>query len=232
MSSTGAPLLQVLVVDDEKGIRDLVHDALSISGFEVTGAADGLEALALLRNKKWDLCILDINLPKVDGFALLEKLRERDAQTPVLLLSARGENFDVTHGLKLGADDYVRKPFGLEELVLRVQALLRRTHSVQERNHLIVGPIQIDDDRHIVTFDGDLVDLSKTEYRLLWELASQPERVLSKEYLLEAVWGIDFENNSTVVDTYISYLRKKLHNGKFEGIQTVRGIGFKLTVEK
>lgn len=232
MSSSGAPKLQVLVVDDEKGIRDLVHDALSLSGFDVIGAADGLEALALLRNKKWDLCILDINLPKVDGFTLLEKLREKDSQTPVLLLSARGENVDVTHGLKLGADDYVRKPFGLEELVLRVQALLRRTHSPSAETHIIAGPIQIDDARHLVTFEGNFVDLSKTEYRLLWELAAQPERVLSKEYLLETVWGIDFENNSTVVDTYISYLRKKLHKNGFEGIQTVRGIGFKLVVGK
>ena len=129
MFSLGAGRLQVLVVDDEKGIRDLVHDALSLSGFDVTGAVDGLEALALLRNKKWDLCILDINLPKVDGFTLLEKLRERDVQTPVLLLSARGESTDVTHGLKLGADDYVRKPFGLEELVLRSNACTRNTNS-------------------------------------------------------------------------------------------------------
>jgi len=226
------PSGQVLVVDDEKGIRDLVRDALSLSGFEVTGVADGLDALALLRNQKWDLCILDINLPKVDGFTLLEKLREKDKQTPVLLLSARGDSEDVTHGLKLGADDYVRKPFGLEELVLRVQALLRRTHPAEEAAHLIFGPIEIDDARHIVTFNGDLVDLSKTEYRLLWELASRPEMVLSKEYLLESVWGIDFENNSTVVDTYISYLRKKLHKDGFEGIQTVRGIGFKIAVKK
>jgi len=103
---------QVLVVDDERGIRELVRDALAVAGFTVTGAADGLEALTLLRKQKWDLCILDINLPTVDGFSLLEKLREKDSQTPVLLLSARGENADVTHGLKIGADDYVRKPFG------------------------------------------------------------------------------------------------------------------------
>ena len=112
--------IQVLVVDDEQGIRDLVHDALA--GFEVTRAADGLDALNLLRKQKWDLCILDINLPKVDGFALLEKVREKDKQTPILMLSARGDNDDVTRGLKLGADDYVKKPFGLEELVLRVHA--------------------------------------------------------------------------------------------------------------
>ena len=224
--------IQVLVVDDEQGIRDLVHDALSLAGFEVTKAADGLEALALLRKQKWDLCILDINLPKVDGFTLLEKLRESDKQTPILLLSARGESVDVTHGLKLGADDYVKKPFGLEELVLRVRALLRRTTQEGPTNLILAGPIRTDDGRHTVEFNDELIDLSKTEYRLLWELASRPEMVLSKEYLLESVWGIDFENNSTVVDTYISYLRKKLHKDGFEGIQTVRGIGFKLALKK
>ena len=221
----------MLAVDDEKGIRDLVHDALSLAGFEVTGAADGLEALTLLRKQKWDLVILDINLPTIDGFSLLEKLREKDLQTPVLLLSARGDNVDVTRGLKLGADDYVRKPFGLEELVLRVKALIKRSSTIVEAQQLIAGPITIYDASHEVRFNDELIDLSKTEYRLLWELAARPGMVLSKEYLLENVWGIDFENNSTVVDTYISYLRKKLHKDGFEGVQTVRGVGFKLVIK-
>jgi two-component system OmpR family response regulator len=221
----------VLAVDDEKGIRDLVHDALSLAGFEVTGAADGLEALTLLRKQKWDLVILDINLPTINGFSLLEKLREKDPQTPVLLLSARGENADVTQGLKLGADDYVRKPFGLEELVLRAKALIKRTSPAVQSQQVIAGPITIDDASHEVRFKDELIDLSKTEYRLLWELAARPGMVLSKEYLLENVWGIDFENNSTVVDTYISYLRKKLHKDGFEGVQTVRGVGFKLVIK-
>jgi two-component system OmpR family response regulator len=221
----------VLAVDDEKGIRDLVHDALSLAGFEVTGAADGLEALTLLRKQKWDLVILDINLPTIDGFSLLEKLREKDLQTPVLLLSARGDNADVTQGLKLGADDYVRKPFGLEELVLRAKALIKRTSHAVQSQQVIAGPITIDDASHEVRFNDELIDLSKTEYRLLWELAARPGMVLSKEYLLENVWGIDFENNSTVVDTYISYLRKKLHKDGFEGVQTVRGVGFKLVIK-
>lgn len=223
---------RILVVDDEKGIRELISDAFKLTGFEVVGAADGLEALALLRNEKWNLCIIDINLPHIDGYALLEKLRERDTATPVLLLSARGESVDVNRGLHLGADDYVRKPFGLEELVLRAKALLRRNSEPTQSRTLIAGPIVIDDDRHEVQFQGQLIELSKTEYRLLWELASRPSMVLSKEYLLETVWGIDFENNSTVVDTYISYLRKKLHLNGFEGIKTIRGIGFKLDIKK
>jgi two-component system OmpR family response regulator len=147
---------QVLAVDDEKGIRDLVHDALSLAGFEVTGAADGLEALTLLRKQKWDLVILDINLPTIDGFSLLEKLREKDLQTPVLLLSARGDNADVTQGLKLGADDYVRKPFGLEELVLRAKALIKRTSSTVQSQQVIAGPITIDDASHEVRFNDEL----------------------------------------------------------------------------
>ena len=232
MSAVNQVKRQILVVDDEKGIRDLVHDALSLAGFEVTGAPDGIDALNLLRKQQWDLIILDINLPKIDGFTLLEKVRERDPNTPVLLLSARADSEDVTHGLKLGADDYVRKPFGLEELVLRVQALLKRVQGPIETHSIFVGPLHIDDDRHEVRFNDELVELSKTEYRLLYELATRPGMVLTKEQLLDSVWGMDFENNSTVVDTYISYLRKKLHRDGFEGIQTVRGIGFKLSVSK
>ncbi|MEN9325346.1 MAG: hypothetical protein RL414_1100 [Actinomycetota bacterium] len=231
--SLGVPSgAKILVVDDEAGIRNLIKDALSLSGYEVTSAADGLEALALLRKSMWNLILLDINLPHIDGFTLLEKINEMGISTPVLLLSARGESVDVTRGLKLGADDYVTKPFGLEELVLRVQAILRRTHTAEPSRIIHAGPIQIDDLRHEVRFNDELIDLSPTEYRLLAELADKPGIVCSKETLLENVWGIDFENNSTVVDTYISYLRRKLHKDGFDGIQTVRGIGFKLVVSK
>ena len=224
--------IEILVVDDEDGIRNLIRDALSLSGYTVTSAKYGLEALALIRNKKWDLCILDINLPKIDGFALLEKIREAGINTPVLMLSARGESVDVTRGLKLGADDYVRKPFGLEELILRVKAILRRNEVNENSVITHVGPIHIDEARHEVRFNEELIDLSRTEFRLLSELASRPGMVFTKEGLLERVWGIDFENNSTVVDTYISYLRKKLHREGFDGIQTVRGVGFKLVFTK
>jgi two-component system OmpR family response regulator len=223
---------RILVVDDEKGIRDLVQDALRLIGLEVTTAEDGLTALKYLRTQKWDLCIFDINLPGIDGYTLLEKLREQDSHTPVLMLSARGESVDVNRGLLLGADDYVRKPFGLEELVLRAKALLKRVTPENDAHYIIAGPITIDEDRYEVRFHGELIELSKTEYRLLIELATNAGRVLTKEYLLENVWGIDFHNNSTVVDTYISYLRKKLHKDGFEGIRTVRGIGFTLEVSR
>jgi two-component system OmpR family response regulator len=149
------------------------------------------------------------------------------------MLSARGDRADVTRGLTLGADDYVTKPFGLEELVLRVKAILRRSQfseNVQET--LTHGPITLDAKGHQVTFNGEAVDLSPTEFRLLQVLLESKGRVLSKTHLLDEVWGITFESESTVVDTYISYLRKKLHRDGFEGIRTIRGVGFQLNAEK
>ena len=163
----------------------------------------------------------------MDGFELVERLRKNGNNVPVLMLSARADRVDVTRGLTLGADDYVIKPFGLEELVLRLKAILRRSQiSGLQNAALKCGPISIDDSTHTVTFDGDIVDLSPTEYRLLQVLIENKNRVLSKTVLLDDVWGINFESESTVVDTYISYLRKKLHRDGFEGIKTIRGVGF------
>jgi len=143
------------------------------------------------------------------------------------MLSARADRVDVTRGLTLGADDYVVKPFGLEELVLRLKAILRRSHlSGVPSSTIKCGPISIEDSTHTVTFNDEVIDLSPTEYRLLQVLIENKNRVLSKGVLLDDVWGITFESESTVVDTYISYLRKKLHKDGFEGIKTVRGVGF------
>ncbi len=163
----------------------------------------------------------------MDGFELVERLRENGNEVPVLMLSARADRVDVTRGLTLGADDYVVKPFGLEELVLRLKAILRRSHfNSTQAATISCGPISIEDGIHTVTFNGDAVDLSPTEYRLLQVLIENKNRVLSKSLLLDDVWGITFESESTVVDTYISYLRKKLHRDGFEGIKTIRGVGF------
>ena len=221
---------RVLAVDDEAGIRDLVTDVLTLSGFEVTTASDGLQALDFIRKNKFDLYLLDVNLPKIDGFTLLEKIRERDTNIPVIMLTARTEKDDVNHGLRAGADDYVRKPFGVEELVLRVEGLLRRTHAQQPKK-LMCGPIEVDEESHSVKFMDERVDLSPTEFNLLAELIHKPNIVHTKERLLEVVWGLDFETSTNVVDTYISYLRKKLHKDGYEGIKTVRGIGFKIESE-
>ena len=219
---------QILVVDDESGVRELVGDVLDLEGYEVTFAVDGLEALALIRKQKFDLYVLDINMPKIDGLVLLEKMRSSGDPTPALLLSARREKDDIHQGFRVGADDYVTKPFSIEELALRVEAILRRTKSQETRNILRCGPIMIDLDQHRVQHEEVNVDLSPTEYNLLQYLVERKNKVVKKDALLNAVWGIDFENNSTVVETYISYLRKKLHRNGFEGIRTIRGVGFQI----
>ena len=223
----------ILIIDDEAGVRELLADALKLAGFETLTAADAMIAQTLLRTVKPDLLVVDINMPLMDGFEFIERIRGNGDQTPALMLSARGERADITRGLTLGADDYVTKPFGLEELVLRIRAILRRSKFSDETSTLLsCGPITLDESLHQVSFNGEVVDLSPTEFRLLHILLESKGRVLSKSHLLDEVWGINFETETTVVDTYISYLRKKLHRDGFEGIRTVRGVGFQMQAEK
>lgn len=223
----------IMVIDDEAGVRELLADALKLAGFETVAAADAMVAQTLLRSVKPDLLIVDINMPMMDGFEFIERIRGNGDNTPALMLSARGDRADITRGLTLGADDYVTKPFGLEELVLRVRAILRRSQFTEVvPTVLACGPITLDEESHKVTFNDEVVDLSPTEFRLLHVLLESKGRVLSKAFLLDEVWGINFETETTVVDTYISYLRKKLHKDGFEGIRTVRGVGFQLQLEK
>jgi two-component system OmpR family response regulator len=222
-----------MIIDDEAGVRELLGDALKLAGFETVTAADAMVAQTLLRSTKPDLLIVDINMPLMDGFEFIERIRSNGDNTPALMLSARGDRADVTRGLTLGADDYVTKPFGLEELVLRIKAILRRSQFSETVSETLTnGPITLDAKSHQVTFNGEVVDLSPTEFRLLQVLLESKGRVLSKPHLLDEVWGITFESESTVVDTYISYLRKKLHRDGFEGIRTIRGVGFQLNAEK
>jgi two-component system OmpR family response regulator len=223
----------IMVIDDEAGVRELLGDALKLAGFETIAAADAMVAQTLLRTVKPDLLIVDINMPMMDGFEFIERIRTNGDNTPALMLSARGDRADITRGLTLGADDYVTKPFGLEELVLRVRAILRRSQFTEAApTSLSLGPITLDEGSHKVTFNGEVIDLSPTEFRLLHVLLESKGRVLSKSFLLDEVWGINFETETTVVDTYISYLRKKLHRDGFEGIRTVRGVGFQLQLDK
>jgi two-component system OmpR family response regulator len=217
----------ILVVDDEIAIRDLISEVLSIAGYEVTTSGDGLEALNLIRKNKFKAILLDVNLPKLDGFAILEKVRESAPTQPIIMLSARTDKDDVTHGLRLGADDYVRKPFSVEELILRVENLFKRD-SKADPTIFQCGPITLLEAEHKVLFEDKEIDLSPTEFNLLLFLIQNNGRVLTKEKLLDLVWGLDFETSTNVVDTYISYLRKKLHKNGFEGIKTIRGVGFKL----
>ncbi len=233
MNTPDAQQTKILIVDDEAGVRELLKDALKLAGFDTHVANDGMSALTALRSFTPDIMIIDINMPLMDGFELVERLRKNGNDVPVLMLSARADRVDVTRGLTLGADDYVVKPFGLEELVLRLKAILRRSQiSGMASTSLKCGPISIDDATHTATFNDDVVDLSPTEYRLLQVLIENKNRVLTKAALLDDVWGITFESESTVVDTYISYLRKKLHRDGFEGIKTIRGVGFTIQEPK
>ena len=223
---------KVLVIDDEPGVRELISEALSLSEITAVQAADGLEALSFLRRERFDLLILDINMPKLDGLALLEKLRTEGMSVPVQMLSARAYNAYINQGLRTGADDYLTKPFSIEELVLRVKAIMRRSKGeVAEVKVLTCGPILMDFSKYSVKFNDQPVDLSPTEFKLLEQLILHRGNVVTKETLLSEVWEIDFKSNSTVVDTYISYLRKKLHIDGFDGIKTVRGIGFQIVAD-
>jgi len=224
-------MAKILVVDDESGIRDVLCDGLHLAGFTTVTAIEGVDALKILRDEPVDLIIADINMPRINGYEMLERLREQGDDTPALLLTARHDRADVTRGLRLGADDYVTKPFGLEELTLRVKAILRRTNGSQDDDSLKLGPLQLFDSSHSVLLGGAPVELSPTEFKLLRYLMKQPKKVVRKEVLLDAIWGMGFATGATVVDTYISYLRKKLHTPTWQGIKTVRGIGFLITDE-
>lgn len=217
----------IIVIDDEPGVRDMLTDALRMQGYSAMAVADGHAGLREIYAGNFDLIISDVNMPKVTGFELLERLRATGNETPVILLTARGDRADVAVGFRAGADDYVTKPFGLEELMLRVQARLKHL-SQAGKEVLEVGPVRLDEDAHIVTVDGAEVELSPTEFRLLQELMLRNPKVATKGALLDSVWGINWDTNVTVLDTYISYLRKKLHTDNWQGIKTVRGIGFQI----
>lgn len=221
----------ILVVDDEPGVRDMLADALRMQGYAVEVAADGHSGLREIHDGHFDLVISDVNMPKVSGFELLERMRATGNETPVILLTARGDRADVAVGFRAGADDYVTKPFGLEELLLRVAARLK--HLVSAKGDVLeVGPIRLDEDLHQVTRDGELIELSPTEFRLLQELMLRSPKVATKGSLLDSVWAINWSTDVTVLDTYISYLRKKLHTESWHGIKTVRGIGFQIEGNK
>jgi two-component system OmpR family response regulator len=222
----GSPL--ILVVDDEPGVRDLISDALNLVGLSSITAAHGMEALAKLRDNQIDLLILDINMPTMDGYEVLERMNQQGSKTPVIVLTARLDREDTKRAFELGADDFVRKPFGIEELTLRVNAILRRSQpQVKNESVIVAGVITINLDQHHVAVDGATVELSPTEFRLLETFMQNPTRVLSKDFLLTEVWGLDNYAVPNVVETYVSYLRKKL--GDALPLRTVRGVGYQFT---
>lgn len=220
--------LRILVVDDEEGITALLSETLRLAGFDPVVSTTGPDALELVRKNPVDLVLLDVNLPLMDGFQTLVQLRQRHPAIPIIMISARQDKQDVIEGLKLGADDYVTKPFSIEEVVMRINTVLRRVHGESDGMVLRVGPVALSVDTYEAWLGEEKIDLSRTEFNLLRILMEGSNRVLTKDHLLREVWGYDFLTSTNVVDTYISYLRKKLHRHGFEGIKTVRGIGFQI----
>ena len=242
-AATPAPEARLLVVDDEPNIRDLLASSLRFAGFEVVTAADGNGALkaAQAEGAEPDLIVLDVMLPDMDGFTVARRLRERDVTTPILFLTARDDMADKVQGLTVGGDDYVTKPFGLEEVVARIRAILRRTRAVEGEDDgiLKVADLILDEDAHEVHRAGVEVDLSPTEFKLLRYLMLNAGRVVSKAQILDHVWEYDWNGDAAIVESYISYLRRKVD--QIEGrdgkpvaplIQTRRGVGYMLREPK
>lgn len=219
----------ILVVEDDTSVREMVCDALQLAGYETKSAVDGSEALTSQQKSRADLIVSDVNMPKVDGYELAQRLRDRGDTTPIIFLTARSEKPDIGKGFRVGADDYISKPFGIEELVLRVAAILRRARPADAPTTLSVGPITVDLESVSVKLQGAIVPMSPTEFKLLVALIENKSRVVSRQFLMDEVWEMGFAESATVVDTYISYLRKKLHTADFEGIRTIRGFGFQIT---
>ena len=226
------PVVNVLVVDDEVHIGELVSMALRYNGYQVEVVGNGRDALSAVRRARPALVVLDVMLPDLDGFEVAKRIRETDGgadRLPVIFLTARDTTADKITGLTLGGDDYVTKPFSIEELVARVHAVLRRSEgSRPDDNRLSFADLILDTDTREVWRGGRLVELTATEYRLLHYLLLNARRVLSRSQILEQVWEYDFSGNASVLETYISYLRHKIDDGSSPLIHTVRGVGYSL----
>jgi two-component system, OmpR family, response regulator len=220
---------RVLVVDDEESITDLLGMALRYEGFEVDVAHTGRQALKAASERRPHLMVLDVMLPDVDGFEVTRRLASRGEKVPILFLTARDATEDKVRGLTLGGDDYLTKPFSLEELVARVRAILRRAGEFEDRSaQLSFADLEMDDDAHEVRRAGTLVELTATEYKLLRYLMANARKVLSKAQILDHVWNYDFGGEGNIVETYVSYLRRKLDALGPPLIHTVRGVGYSL----
>ncbi|MEY4434175.1 MAG: hypothetical protein RIR16_215 [Actinomycetota bacterium] len=220
--------IKVLIVDDEPNIRDLLSTSLRFAGFSVHAVKNGAEAVYAAEKGAPDIILLDVMLPDMNGFSVTKKLRSMGINSPVLFLTARDETQDKVTGLTVGGDDYMTKPFSLDEVVARIHAILRRTKTVEvEDSVLSVGEITINQDAHEVFVNGTSVELSPTEYKLLRFLMSNANRVLTKAQILDHVWEYDFNGEMGIVESYVSYLRKKLDPLTTEPlIQTKRGVGY------
>jgi two-component system OmpR family response regulator len=222
---------KVLVVDDEENIRFLVESALQLAGMETAGAEDGRAGLKLVSDFRPDLIVLDVMMPELDGFDVLQRLRDGGSRTPVIFLTARDSTDDRVRGLTVGGDDYMVKPFAVAELVARVQLRLQQAGRATNQTVLRCADLELDIHAHRVSRAGTVVELSPTEYKLLRYLLANSGRVLTRAQLLDHVWEYDFGGDSSVVDTYISYLRRKLDHVEPKLIHTIRGVGFCLRAD-
>jgi two-component system response regulator MprA len=222
--------MKILVVDDDRGLRDVLRRSLQLSGYDVELAESGGEALTQLTAKEPDAVILDIGLPDVDGLEVCRLLRREGNRVPVLMLTARDAISDRIEGLDAGADDYLVKPFDVDELKARMRALLRRASpDGDEPGDLVFGELRLDGDRHGVVVGEQFIELTRTEYQLLELLMRNPRRVLPHSLIYDRVWGYDFGPTSNALRVYIGYLRRKLEDaGAVSQIHTVRGVGYAL----
>ena len=220
--------MKILVVDDERAVRESLRRALELEGYEIELADDGLAALAALEDDEPDAMILDVLMPGLDGLEVARRVRREGSRLPILMLTARVEVDDRVAGLDAGADDYVIKPFALDELLARVRALLRRTHE-NGTDKLAFGDLELDPGTREVQRNGEPIELTRTEFSLLELFMRNPRQVLTRSVIFERVWGYDFGFGSNSLDVYIGYLRRKTEAGdRPRLIQTVRGVGYAL----
>ncbi|MDK3257661.1 response regulator transcription factor [Blastococcus capsensis] len=219
----------VLIIEDDPRIRRMLQMTLQREGLEVTEAGSGEEALEHLAEHTFDVILLDLMLPGKDGFEVCREIR-KTSSTPVIMVTARSDSHDVVAGLEAGADDYVSKPFVVKELSARIRALARRTRAPEPRVRLTVGDLEVSPTEGTVTRGGEMLNLTRTEFRLLTELAAEPGRVLSREELLERVWGYDYFGDSRLVDVHVRRLRKKIEPDPANPtlVTTVRGMGYRV----
>lgn len=225
---------KILIIEDEPNIRELVRYNLKANGYECIEAEDGYMGVSMVHKEKPDLILLDIMLPRKNGYDICKELREEGNRTPIIMLTAKTEEIDKVLGLELGADDYISKPFGIRELMARIKAVLRRYDNTHETLHpdehvLRIDDLEINIERHQVTVGERLVALTLKEFELLAYLAENRGRVLTRDQLLDKVWGIEYVGETRTVDVHIRHLRKKLEQDEEEAyIQTIRGKGYKI----
>jgi two-component system OmpR family response regulator len=232
-NATSAEPVRVLVVDDEPNIVDVISMALRFEGFSVESAGSGADAIAAVAASKPQVMVLDVMLPDIDGFEVARRLAGARAGVPILFLTARDATEDIVHGLTLGGDDYMTKPFSLEELVARIRTILRRRGLTEpDSSRLVLADLELDEDTREVSRGDRPIELTATEFRLLRYLMLNPRRVLTRAQLLDHVWQYDFGGDARVLETYISYLRKKVDVEKPALIHTVRGVGYSLRLPR